>query len=586
LYVATLDNGLSLRELQGGDLITHQYAQAQLRFSNAPGYPLYAMSGWLWFQASRLLFFLNPIERLSLFSTLWSIAALVVLYRLLLDVTNANWPITALATAFYATTYFFWYYSVATEEYSSAVFHTLILIYFAFRWEETRADKYLLILAFLSGLALAHLVTVLLALPALLAFILIRQPGLWRRFKLIGQAAALVLAPLVSYAYVYIRGDQHPEWRGVGTWATTWDWFWDFLSTHQGRSELTWSFDGIPWEMLRLVVGELTPIVLIAGLVGLVLLPRARAGLLLGIALGYAPFLYVDRYGNWYQVVMPLYPLVVLAAGRLAHAAWQKWTGWLGKSLLVGLLVVLVGNRLMTNYPLTNLRDRPGDDGLRAGWTILADDPPRGATIIGTYAENLALDYITQVWGERSDLTILPPTQARLESQPLYVTRAALPLGMPAWSAGIHLSARGLNLVQVGTQPDLALPPTARALNRDLGDNLRLAGYEIERRANGLRLALYWQATGRIAHDYSISVRPTRGGEFLFDQGQLVQHDSPAPVFGAYPTSRWTPDEVVRDDYDISTELVYNGVAVIAYRKTADRFENLGRIDLILDKRP
>lgn len=49
LYFVTLDTGFALAELEGGDLITHQYAQVQARPSNAPGYPLYTMGGWLWF---------------------------------------------------------------------------------------------------------------------------------------------------------------------------------------------------------------------------------------------------------------------------------------------------------------------------------------------------------------------------------------------------------------------------------------------------------------------------------------------------------------------------------------------------------
>ncbi|MCS7260600.1 MAG: hypothetical protein NZ765_07440, partial [Anaerolineae bacterium] len=43
LYLLTLDTGLRPDELQGGDLITHQYAQVQARPGNAPGYPLYTM---------------------------------------------------------------------------------------------------------------------------------------------------------------------------------------------------------------------------------------------------------------------------------------------------------------------------------------------------------------------------------------------------------------------------------------------------------------------------------------------------------------------------------------------------------------
>ena len=55
LYLFTLDDGLRPGELEGGDLITHQYAQVQGRPSNAPGYPLYTMGGWLWFRLGRLI---------------------------------------------------------------------------------------------------------------------------------------------------------------------------------------------------------------------------------------------------------------------------------------------------------------------------------------------------------------------------------------------------------------------------------------------------------------------------------------------------------------------------------------------------
>ena len=158
LYLATLDTGLRPDELSGGDLITHQYAQVQARPSNAPGYPLYTMGGWLWFHLTRPLFgwALNPVQRLASYSTLWALLALFVLYRLMLSITNGNWPLAALSTAFYAVTYFFWYYSVTTEQYTSAIFQTLLMVWLAFRWDEREAqgesgDRYLL------GLSLIHI---------------------------------------------------------------------------------------------------------------------------------------------------------------------------------------------------------------------------------------------------------------------------------------------------------------------------------------------------------------------------------------------------------------------------------------------
>jgi len=82
LYLVTLDNGLRPDELTGGDLITHQYAQVEARPGNAPGYPLYTMGGWLWFHSGKTLlgWILNPIQILSAYSGLWSVAALVFLY--------------------------------------------------------------------------------------------------------------------------------------------------------------------------------------------------------------------------------------------------------------------------------------------------------------------------------------------------------------------------------------------------------------------------------------------------------------------------------------------------------------------------
>ncbi|MCB0121952.1 MAG: hypothetical protein KDE58_06895, partial [Caldilineaceae bacterium] len=150
LYAMTLDTGLQPEELRGGDLITHQYAQVQARPSNAPGYPLYTMGGWLWFRIVHLLAVglgspnPNPMPLLSSYSTLWALLALWLLYRILVvlfarvralppSLVNTlslarlalgvagEQRLAALLTLFYAVTYFFWYYATTTEQYSSAI---------------------------------------------------------------------------------------------------------------------------------------------------------------------------------------------------------------------------------------------------------------------------------------------------------------------------------------------------------------------------------------------------------------------------------------------------------------------------------
>ena len=201
LYLLTLDNGLRPGELEGGDLITHQYAQVQARPSNAPGYPLYTLGGWAWFHGVRSLLgqHANPTAILSAYSTLWALLALWLLYQLIVDLTG-NWGIGLLLGAFYAVTYFFWYYAVSTEQYTSAVAQTLAIVLLAFRWEATqdRADRegrYRTRRRRLSSriglfgrIDARTLVTVAFVVPPLLWFVLSRRPGLMRRPRLVAAA--------------------------------------------------------------------------------------------------------------------------------------------------------------------------------------------------------------------------------------------------------------------------------------------------------------------------------------------------------------------------------------------------------------
>ena len=276
LYYATLDTGLTPSELKVGDLITHQYAQVQARPSNAPGYPLYTMGGWLWFHGARSILALlgnplpNPMPILSSYSTVWALLSLWLFYRILLhlsrsaDSPHGNWPLAWTISAFYAVTFSFWYYATTTEQYCSAVAHTLALVYLYLLWEDatkrmkmtTRRNsgvngvtRLLLVMAFLCGLALAHLVTVAVIVPPLLLAILWRQPRLLHRPRLMLGAVLSAGAPLISYLYIYLRGAAHPEWRGQGDWATTQEWFWSFVSTAQGREELSWGLQpGAPFS--------------------------------------------------------------------------------------------------------------------------------------------------------------------------------------------------------------------------------------------------------------------------------------------------------------------------------------------------
>ncbi|MCK6626219.1 MAG: DUF2723 domain-containing protein [Anaerolineae bacterium] len=622
LYLLTLDNGLRPDELTGGDLITHQYAQVEGRPSNAPGYPLYTLGGWLWFRLGRFLlnWALNPIQILSLYSTLWGLASLLVLYLILLRVTRQQWPLALLLAVFYAVTFFFWYYAVTTEQYTSAVLQTLLVIWLAFRWDEQPRASTLLWLALLAGTMLANMVTTLFILPPLLWFIFSKQdrPALLRP-KLILTAIVLALLPLLSYLYIFISGALHPEWRGAGEWPNAWAWFVDFLTIQQGRDELTPGLslqNFFTAEFPALMGQELTWPVFFGGLVGLAFLGRRRAIFLYSTLLSYFIFCWLYRFGNWFQVIIPAYPIFIIGAAaglkRISHEAWAnerrreeartrggeetsrathqceaspwdapRFTYHVSRPtphfLLLtsySLLLLLLLYRFSTNLPRADQSHLPADTGLDPGWAILADRPALPALISGDFSEQVALQYLHAVWGVAPGLYPTKPEdfsvsvrvgQADTRSVSYYISRRAAAVVPEAINQGERYpQAAGEQLVALWPAPRREIPATALPLDLRFGETLKLVGWEKVDPA----YPLPDDVAGRLARaNWQIALYWQASQPLAEDYtvsvrplvgGRLISVNGEAliqdhrPVWNLYPTHRWRPGEIVRDVYALS----------------------------------
>ncbi|NOZ49308.1 MAG: DUF2723 domain-containing protein [Chloroflexi bacterium] len=583
LYLATLDNGLRTADLEGGDLITHQYAQVQGRPSNAPGYPLYTMGGWLWFHGWRLLApTANPVPILSAYSTLWALLALALLFLLLYRFSQGNLIVTMGLSAFYAVSYFFWFYSVTTEQYTSAVLHTLLIVALLYAWEADPRDVYLYALAFVLGLALAHMITVLFIGPGALIFVLNRQPQLWRRGRLILKAAVLALLPLLSYIFIYVRGAQHPEWRGVGEWPNTWAWFLSFIATKQGQDELTWTLGPFTDEFPSLIWGELTVLIIILGVVGWLVYSRRTAWLFGLTAVITFVFCYIDRFGNWYQVIMPLYPLLVLGAGISFSRLWRQYAARWWRISLILLLLGLFVYRFALSVPGANQHNRPDDTGLVPGWLILADDPPAGAAIVTTVEEKLALDYLTLIWGQRSDVSVVSAgaMAALLPVRPVLVTQAAADYAAATSGLDLRYNAWGPTLLLAAPAhlPVLKLDDYT-PVRQDLGDGLQWLGVRVRQDAAPGEWVV-WVALGvqnSPQNDWSLSLR------LLVDGNEVAQQDHAAPALGQSRTTLLRPGDVVVDAFRFAVPAAPQALRLILYRRLADgSFENLSVVDVPL----
>jgi hypothetical protein len=637
LYLATLDNGLQPEELVGGDLITHQYAQVQARPSNAPGYPLYTMGGWLWFHGLRWLLhgfgnaLPNPIPLLSSYSTLYALLALWLLYRILCYITRAPdwpagwWPGAWLISAFYAVTYFFWYYATTTEQYTSAIAQTLAIVYGYLIWRDhlhaerstqhtargRSATFYLLLLAFLCGLSLAHMLTVALIVPPLVAVILWDAPWLVRSWRMVIGAVVAAALPLISYLYVYLRGAAHPEWWGVGDWQTPQEWFWAFVSTAQGREELGWGFEPgrafLGNQFPELIWYELSLPLLIAGLVGIGLMGRKVATLFYATLILYLGFCWAYRYGNWYQVILPAYPLVLIGVAALIH----HWLGqrtqqgakrtppWVMPLVLLGLVAAYLW-RFERSLPAAGSHNRPGDTAFERAATLITQPLPPRAKLFGELHDVLALDYLTQVWGVRPDLSVVssPAAAEALRSrEPVFATwqaAATLRSELPGDLTPLLQSATPDWIsFQVGAASPLATPSirTEEAIT----ETVLLAGYTITPApapipATGisqpaLDVMLFWELKADWPETFALSVRPAAQGQFLADPtqpGAIIQVDRPRPAHGLLSIEAAPTPIVVADGYRLPLPGPADEVQVIVYRPTATGFENVAQIRLPL----
>ncbi|MEM7537976.1 MAG: DUF2723 domain-containing protein [Chloroflexota bacterium] len=680
LYAMTLDNGFMTRELEGGDLITHQYAQVQARPSNAPGYPLYTMGGWLWFHGGRALMQLveplpNPIPILSSYSTFWALISLWLLYRILCAVMqmtvmqmtvkpeterSTHWPLAWLLTAFYALTYFFWYYATTTEQYSSAVAQTLAIVYVYLLWQQ-EADTYanetppplltkLYILAFLCGLSLAHMLTIAFIVPPLVAIILWQRPDFLRRPRVIANAIIAAAIPLVSYVYVYVRGTAHPKWWGEGDWETPQAWFWAFLSTAQGREELGWGLEPgrsfFTHEFPSLMWQELSIPFFVIGLLGIAWMGWRLGILLYGTLLIYVAFCWGYRFGNWYQVILPAYPLILMGVAAVFAKVRQSVNyprtppgrgdersgipkllsplpgSTYTSSILAIILIVACIWRFAASLPEADSWNRLEDVDFTRQFMLLEEPLPTNAGLFANVHDTLAMQYLIDIWqvwphmASPSDQAMMPEVVSSIEADerlrsgyPVLSSVDMFPTLLAELPAYPALTVQSWSPDWLILQTDVEPVDPVMALGflqqnqksqHVITPEVTLSTYHAHvvpstqtGRMTVLRVYLVWELANQSwPADLSISVRPMHNGAFIPasnpDDG-ILQQDASSPASGlleAYGIPFVSP---MVDAYGLalpekpSGVQQVDGVMVILYRTVEGGFENVAELVLPIE---
>jgi hypothetical protein len=107
-----------------------------------------------------------------------------------------------------------------------------------------------------------------------------------------------------------------------------------------------------------------------------------------------------------------------------------------------------------------------------------------------------------------------------------------------------------LGQVQIqGRERVFETPPIAQPLEAQLGESVRLLGYDLEPMEAGpgdvVRLTLYWQGLGLMDTSYTVFVH------LLDEEGNIRGQRDSLPGDGALPTTSWIEGEIVADVYEI-----------------------------------
>jgi len=572
------------------DSLEFQLVTYVLGVAHPTGYPLYTLLGWLF---TRLP--LGDVAyRVNLLSAVCGGLTVALVYLTGLELTTRGsqaegqgaearrrWAqvlAALIGASALAVAPVFWSQATVAEVYTLNAAFVAGMLWLLVRSTSPPSAQFPLDMAFLFGLSLTHHRTMLLMLPAT-SYYLWPQFKTWRPRSWIKITVAL-LVPLLLYLYIPLRGHVGSL---DGTYANTLEGFWKQV-TAGGYGvflfEDPFGAERGPGFYLSLFLEQFGFIGLAAGLAGLMVVCRLRAGRLTLIAFGtYFVFNLLYRVADIEVFFIPLFLIwaiwIGVAAGwLLTGRAWlnTRRPSWLRLTVTLLTVLLLLGQLAVTFLNRLPEMNRSGD------WTVydygldvMGQPMEPKAAVVGILGEVTLMRYFQETSGLRSDLLLMAADREaeRLtavehlldQGRAVYLTRE-----LPGAPARWPLRAVG-PLIQVMPEPILTAPETAYPLGSPLTPEITLDGYNISRLPAhagqpAVRLTLVWKANAPISRELKVSAR------LVDPDGQPVAQTDAVPVHFAYPTTAWRPNEFIRDVYDLALPAMlqpgeYNPVIIL-----------------------
>jgi hypothetical protein len=463
-----------------------------------------------------------------------------------------------------------WTYASIAEVHTFTMALTIGTLLYALRLKRSGLRRDVLLLALFFSQGVAHQRAVAFLAPAVIILVFKQWPVIWR--NLLPAIALCLLAPL-SYLYLPWRVQQGAAWTfGI---PGTWDRVLRMLLDNRAERIVDWPESLAEWAQRIRRSFVVTAIDLPGGFIALGLLGllspalKKRWQVSLGLTLSWLPYIlltaaiWIGRIGDAQLAAhLPVTLLAAVGLGLLADVVARRSREMrVVAILLLAVAVIYLG---VANRPavLEVTRD-PGAEAVIAVAGQVAPPPAdQPTTLMALWGHDYwALAYAQAYEDQLPGLELVDHNAPFKDivaagNRLLTLSKTLHYTGLEWWErrlGPIYLSSAAHDVVEISQSPPIPendIPPGATL---DLENGILIRSAKLAARADGsLELTLYWQAQATPERDYSVAVHLVAHDPPLSGEDVLAQADQVNPVYGWYPTSRWHPGEIVRDQYRVS----------------------------------
>ncbi len=551
-------------------------------------YPLYSAVGSLFVTALRGLG-VAPAVSSSLLSAIFGAVTIGLIVLLTLEM-GISGPSAALGALAVAVSTSFWVDASLAEVHTVTLALSAATLLFAMRFGRTGSQRDLLWLTLFFTQAVAHQRSVILLAPAVLILI---WPH-WR--EILGHIPSVLLITLLApltYLYLPLRAWMGADW--IFGDPESWDGFWALFFDNRADRIFEMQSSVAAWversrRSLGLLADDLAWPLLLTGLATLLGMIFDKKRRWYGVALtsvwvtNLALAVLIWRGEVEDAQLAAKLPVLIMAGIGLAYLLdWlkQRWR-WLGLAAAAVLILSLVAwGWRARSFALTITRDRSVEEFISVVDRVEPFADGRLTTVSTPWGRDFwGITYAQAFRGQLQGLNLVDhnanPREIVRRGDHLLAPLATFYIYPLQWwetflSQSLFLSTAAPGVVEMSLEPAFRHDDVVEDASFDLGNGIRIRSYSVKELGGGqVQITFYWEAVEAVGEDYSVAVHLVAQDPPLSEADLLDQADQIHPVEGLYPTSKWQPGEIVRDDYLIT---IPEGSKPAAVRASMYRFD-------------